>query len=283
MNKKFTGRISEAYSHHSQAYLSILEPTLAPMAEEIAGLAVLSKGQIVLDLATGTGLIARTLAQFTESVIGADISPGILKLAHHRSQAEIPFIAADAHQLPFRDECFDLVTCGVSLSHFSDVSTALREIHRVLRPGMRFITSAWANEGENPSKTAAVEVRRQFLTDREIAFEGMFNEDLWADVEGASETLRRSGFADIQTTTLPLSGEYKNHEEAVEAALAWPITRYRIAQLSPEGQKKLREETALAIRQVEDLRWRTEVHYYVATRAAIAPSDIFHGDNPTGG
>jgi len=266
MKPQFTEQIAEAYSYHSQEYTSILEPILEPMAEEVARLATLSGGQFVLDLATGTGLIARTLSRIMDFVIGVDISLGVLKLAYLQSKGKIPLIAGDAHKLPFLDQCFDLVTCGVSLSHFLNVSAALREANRVLRSGGRFITSAWGTEGENQSKSAAVEVRRKFLADKETTFRGSFNENLWADVEGAREALTQAGFVDIQVNTHELSGEYKSHEEAIETALAWPITRYRVAQLTPLGQRKLKEETASVIRQVEDLHWRSEVHYYVASR-----------------
>ena len=133
MNEKFTARIAEAYGQHSQTYASVLEPNLGPMADEIVGLAKLSGGEQVLDIATGTGLIARKMAQFTDSVIGIDISLGVLAIAQSLSAGEIPFVTGDAHRMPFKDRCFDLVTCGLSLSHFSDASAALGEVHRVLR------------------------------------------------------------------------------------------------------------------------------------------------------
>jgi ubiquinone/menaquinone biosynthesis C-methylase UbiE len=213
MNEQFAARIAEAYGCHSQKYSDVLEPILQPMANEIIGLAKLSGGEQILDLATGTGLIARTLAQFTDSVIGIDISLGVLGRAKYLSAGEIPFITGDAHRLPFKDLCFDLVTCGLSLSHFSDVSAALVETRRVLRSRGRFITSAWGSEGKNPSKAAAIDVRRRFLTDREVAFDGTFSEEVWADVERGSRTLRAAGFADVQVTTLQLSGEYLNHSD----------------------------------------------------------------------
>jgi SAM-dependent methyltransferase len=239
------------------------------MAERVAALAQPERGQCALDLATGTGLIARALAQFTDSVVGADISQGILRLAHKYSEESIPYVVADAHRLPIMDQSFDLVTCGVSLSHFSDVTVALGEVRRVLRPGGQFITSAWSNEGENQSKAAAVEVRKQILTEREISFGGSFSEELWADVGRGREALMQAGFVDVGVTSLPLSGSYANHSEATEAALAWPVTRYRIAQLARADQRILREETAAAIAGVDDLSWLIGIHYYQATRPGV--------------
>lgn len=265
MNERFTARVAEAYGRHSQKYASVLEPILRPMADEIVGLAGLRGGESVLDLATGTGLIARAAAEAAGAVVGADISLGMLARARSLSAGALPFVAGDAHRLPFGDRSFDLVVCGLSLSHFGEVSVALGEIRRVLRPKGRFLTSAWGSEGENPSKAAAVEVRQRFLEDRALTFDGAFGRAVWADVERGRDTLRRAGFARVQVTTRPLSGEYLDAAEAIEAALAWPLTRYRIARLSPADQRRLKAETAAAIREVNDLRWQSEIHYYLAT------------------
>lgn len=265
MKKRFETRVAEAYESHSEKYASVLEPILAPMADEIVSLASLKRGEQVLDLATGTGLIARAATAVTDSVVGLDIAWGMLVRARKLTAGEIPYLMADAHMLPFRSRCFDLVTCGLSLSHFSHVQQALAEIRRVLRFRGRFVTSAWGTEGESPSKTAAIEVRNKFLEERAVTFEGTFSEDLWADVERGREALQEAGFAHIQVKTGQLAGQHRNSSVAVEAALAWPITRYRIARLDPADQKRLREETAAAILAVDDLRWESQIHFYQAS------------------
>jgi hypothetical protein len=174
MKEEFAARIAEAYGHHSQKYASILEPNLRPMADEIVSQGRLRGGELVLDLATGTGLIARTAAR----------------------------------------------------------------------------------------SRASVEVRRRFLEDRERTFEGTFNEEVWADAERGCETLRLAGFAEVHVATLLSSGRYGQASDAIEVALAWPLTRYRIARLDPEDQQRLRKETAAAILEVDDLSWKSEIHIY---------------------
>jgi SAM-dependent methyltransferase len=266
MNHQFKDRVAEAYGSHSEKYTSVLEPLLRPMADEMARLAGSKSVQLALDLATGTGLIARAVAPFAESVAGIDISPGMLGRARGQTGGKIAFVSGDAHRLPFKDACFDLVTCGVSLTHFSDVSVALGEVRRLLRPGGRFITSAWGSGVYSPAKAAAVGVRKKFLAEKGITFGGSFGDELWADGEQGSKALRAAGFEDVQVNTSALTGEYRDHSEAIEIALAWPVTRYRIAQLALHEQRRLREETELAIGRVDDLRWRSEVHYYQAAR-----------------
>lgn len=266
MKERFTASIAKAYGEYSQKYTSILEPNLIPMAQEMIHMSSLKGDELVLDLATGTGLIARSMAGSVATVTGIDISPGMLTNARSLSADKIPFVVGDAHELPFGDQCFDLVICGLSLSHFSQVSAALGEILRVLRPQGCFITSAWGSGGKNPSKTAAVEVRRRYLEDRQITFEGKFHEDVWEDTSQGCESLKQAGFVDVVVKTRLLSGEYRSPVEALEVSLAWPLTRYRIARLARADRRRLIEETAAAINEIDDLRWQSEIHYYRARR-----------------
>ena len=234
------------------------------MADEIVNLGKLQGGELVLNLATGTGLIARSALESGASVIGMDISPGVLTIARHLSEGKIPLTVGDAHRLPFESHYFDLITCGFSLSHFSDYVAALVEMKRVLRTGGRFLTSAWGTKGKNPSKEAAVDVRRKFLEAIETTFADTFDEELWTDPVCGKEELERTGYVDVIVTTLIYSGQYKDVSVAVDAAFAWPITRYRIAGLSAQDQHRLREDTIVAINEVDDLRWQFEVDYYQA-------------------
>lgn len=266
MSDRFSARIAEAYGSHSKKYASVLEPMLKPIADEMVDLAKLTSGELVLDLATGTGLVARTVSQFTNSIVGIDISLGMLGEAQTLAAGRIFFVAGNALILPFCNGIFDVVTCGLSLSHFPDISVALGELNRVLRPGGLFITSAWGTKGKSPSKEAANKVRNGFLEARESVFEGSFNDEIWAEVETGLHALRQAGFTNVRVSTRLLSREHRNHGEAIEYALAWPLTRYRIARLAPAEQRRLREEISRAILKVDDLRWQSEVHYYQAIR-----------------
>lgn len=96
-------------------------------------------GAKVLDLCCGTGDMAFALRrQGTQThIIGADFSHAMLVLANTKSSAEHPvkWIEADALQLPFPDQSFDLVTSAFGFRNLADYDAGLREIHRVLRPG----------------------------------------------------------------------------------------------------------------------------------------------------
>ncbi len=97
----------------------------------------------VLDIATGTGHTAFAFAPHVNEVVATDITPEMLlegeMLKAEGGMSNVKFQLADAHELPFEDEAFDVVTCRRSAHHFTDIRKALREMHRVLRPGGRLV------------------------------------------------------------------------------------------------------------------------------------------------
>lgn len=97
----------------------------------------LTRGMRVLDVATGTGVVARAAATITEDVIGLDPSIGML-LAGRRGR-DLPSIQGVGEQLPIRGGSVDFVTIGFALRHLADLRTAFIEYRRVLRPGGRLL------------------------------------------------------------------------------------------------------------------------------------------------
>lgn len=100
---------------------------------------------VVLDVSTGAGHTAMTLAPHVARVVAVDLTPEMLavagRLAAGRGLRNIEFREADVRRLPFADGLFDIVTCRTAAHHYPDLAQAVHEMARVLRPGGRLVIS----------------------------------------------------------------------------------------------------------------------------------------------
>ena len=115
-------------------------------------------GQVVLDIAAGTGTSSEPFADSGVEVVPADFSLGMLKVGHHR-RSDLGFTAADAMRLPFADGSFDVVTMSFGLRNVSDPDAAMREFLRVTKPGGRFVLC----EFSHPTNAALRTVYTKYL------------------------------------------------------------------------------------------------------------------------
>ena len=84
-------------------YADVLDPTLAGVARRIVELGPVAVDARVLDVATGTGAVAREAARREATVVGIDIAEPMLTIARERSSSAITYVVADAASLPFGD------------------------------------------------------------------------------------------------------------------------------------------------------------------------------------
>ena len=119
----------------------------------------------VLDVATGGGHTALTFASIAHRVVACDLTEPMLAAAraHVRSRggASVEFVAGDAGALPFRDEAFDVVACRTAAHHFADVAGAVRQIHRVLRPGGSLLLQDILGHDEADASAFILEVEKR--------------------------------------------------------------------------------------------------------------------------
>lgn len=129
----------------AQLYERFFVPAIAtPAATELLARAALRSGDTVLDVACGTGLVARLAAArvgATGSVTGLDLSPDMIEVASGRPStgAPIEWRTADAVSLPLADQSFDVALCQMGLMFVEDKTAAVEEMFRVLRPGGRVV------------------------------------------------------------------------------------------------------------------------------------------------
>ncbi|HUA02452.1 MAG TPA: class I SAM-dependent methyltransferase [Solirubrobacteraceae bacterium] len=122
-----------------------------PWAEVLLDAVRVSPGDDVLDVASGTGVVARAAAGRAGPegrVVGTDVSEPMLSLAAARplpdGSAPIEYLEARADRLPFPDDSFDAVLCQQGLQFFGERLEAAREMHRVARPGGTVGAAVWA-------------------------------------------------------------------------------------------------------------------------------------------
>jgi ubiquinone/menaquinone biosynthesis C-methylase UbiE len=115
----------------------------ARIAARLVDLAAPVRNEHVLDVGTGTGLVAHLVAPLVSPgmVIGIDLSENMLGIARKKQRKNVQFLGMAAEDLVFRPGTFDLVTMGEALAYFADPTTALEEANRVLRPGGRIAVS----------------------------------------------------------------------------------------------------------------------------------------------
>jgi ubiquinone/menaquinone biosynthesis C-methylase UbiE len=102
----------------------------------------LKTDSIVLDIATGGGHVAKTLAPFAAHVFATDMTYSMLETAkRHIEQfaSNVSYVLADAESLPFLENTFDAVTCRIAPHHFPHPDTFVKEVARVLKPGGKFL------------------------------------------------------------------------------------------------------------------------------------------------
>lgn len=139
----------------AEHYESTLVPVIfIPWAEHLLTRAGLQPGHRVLDVACGTGIVARMAASQVGPqghVAGVDLNGGMLAVARQQSQdARIEWIKADAARIPLENQSFDVVFCQQGLQFFPDRPSALAEFRRVLKGGGRAHVCVAADIAENP-------------------------------------------------------------------------------------------------------------------------------------
>jgi len=164
----------------------------------------------VLDVASGAGEpaipIAKRIAP-TGHVIALDLSADLLTIAAERARqrglTNITTQRADAHQLPFPDEQFDLATSRFGVMFFADTQRAFRELHRVLKPGARACFAVWGSK-DQPYFASTIGVVHALAGGPPIEPNGP-DPFRFSRSGSLSEELAKSGFANVQeeTRTVP--------------------------------------------------------------------------------
>jgi len=128
-------------------YERFFVPTIGgPVAEDLLRVAALQPGERILDLACGTGVVARLAAAeigAEGTVAGLDVNAEMLRVARSVTPADlsIEWYETSAEAIPLPDDSFDVVLCQMGLQFIPDRLSAMREMRRILAPGGRVVLS----------------------------------------------------------------------------------------------------------------------------------------------
>lgn len=166
-------------------------------------------GQRLLDLAAGTGTSSMPFHRAGLEVTAADLSEGMLAEGRRR-HPELDFVQADATALPFDDESFDAVTMSFGLRNVADYPQALREMHRVTKPGGRVVICEFSTPTFAPFRPiysnylmrAFPPLARRFSSNPE-SYEYLAESiRAWLNQDGLATAMTRAGWDGVQYRNL---------------------------------------------------------------------------------
>ena len=130
--------VRDSFRHVAANYSRSTFHTSAVRLQEVVDLARPKKGDLALDVATGTGNTAFALAPHVRRVIGVDLTREMLaeagRIAAQKNVHNVDWVIGNAERLPFQDEAFDLYAVRAAPHHFMDIDAFVAEAFRVLRP-----------------------------------------------------------------------------------------------------------------------------------------------------
>lgn len=147
VDRAFAGSIPQFYERY------LVPLIFEPYAADLAARAARRRPSRVIEIAAGTGVLTRQLATVLApgaSIVATDLNQPMLDHASAVGTVRpVEWRQADAMQLPFPDECCDVVVCQFGVMFFPDRPRAYSEVRRVLRPGGMFIFNVWDRIEEN--------------------------------------------------------------------------------------------------------------------------------------
>lgn len=245
-------------------------PHIAPVGERLISALDLQAGQKVLDVASGTGEPALTVAQRFPgvNVTGTDAAEGMVAVAQAKVAPaglnNLSFVTMPAEKLDFDDSAFDRVLCRFGAMLFEDSQQGLNEMCRVMAPGGKMALAVWNTPETMPIMNWSFQV-----------FKGKLPEDLHPPVnkmtslsgEGVLQNmLEQAGFRDISLSIETFSYTFDSFDEYWDAVEASDIFKQQFDALDEGVQNTIRDEVRdLASTFISDKGFVVPHEYILAT------------------
>jgi demethylmenaquinone methyltransferase/2-methoxy-6-polyprenyl-1,4-benzoquinol methylase len=167
-------------------------------------------GQVILDLAAGTGTSSEPFEQAGATVVPTDLSTGMLTVGKQRRPG-LSFVAGDALRLPYADAAFDAVTISFGLRNVEDTSAALTEMRRVTRPGGTLVICEFSTPTWRPFRAVyqtalprlLPRIARVALASNPVAYEYLAESiQAWPDQAALAAVLQATGWQQVEWQNL---------------------------------------------------------------------------------
>lgn len=224
-------------------------PQLAPVGEALLAALDAHAGQLILDVASGTGEPALTLARRMAGqaeIIGVDAAEGMVKVSNDKVLAEgltdIEFRTMPGERLDFPDGTFDRVLCRFGVMLFEDPAQGLKEMYRVLKPGGHIAIAVWSTPETMPTMQWAYHV-----------FENRVPSDFYPPLLKATSLgavgvldglIEDAGFAEYEIQERPFNYEFASFDDYWDLVEASDIMKMQFDALPDDLRNEVRDEVA---------------------------------------
>jgi ubiquinone/menaquinone biosynthesis C-methylase UbiE len=145
-----TGRLWQSYDSVAREYDRAWHPSFELVARDLLELVALEPDEAMLDVGTGTGVVAAAAVDRAESAVIVGVDPSLPMLQRARDHVAAPLAAARVPGLPFPARTFDVVVANLVVSYVEQYDAALADMVRALRPGGRLGVTAWGTLDDEP-------------------------------------------------------------------------------------------------------------------------------------
>jgi len=246
----------EMWDQFSRRYTEVVLPEFRQFGRRLIELAAIRSGMWVLDVATGPGEPALTIARRVGPrglVVGVDFSPTMLRRARARARAigvrNAQFHEMDAERLTFADLTFDRVVCRFGLMIMPNAERALAEMHRVLVPGGRVALAVWSAQ----SKVNTLGIVRRSL-ERHDAFHpppGAPDFFRFGKAGAMERALRAAGFRHVRSERMTAEWVFNGPEEFWDSMKRGPSLRRALATVSPAVRRAVKADVFRSLAKYE--------------------------------
>lgn len=205
----------------SQCYETFWQKQLQPAQDKLLEMAQLQPGEIIIDIACGTGLVSFAAAGKVGekgSVLATDISDKMVEkaatTAKEKNLAQVKFERMDAEELNTPDAIYDAALCALGLMYLPDPLKGLKEMYRVLKPGGRAVAAVWGQRDHCGWAEIFEIVDKRVSSEVCPMFFNLGNADM------LQRNFTAAGFANISSERLSTTLHYTTGEEACGAAFA---------------------------------------------------------------